>query len=265
MVEVSVIIPTICRKEFLVRAVNSVFAQKFSNFEIIIINDSKNETDQYWLVKTFTDGVKIFEQKNKTGANAARNLGIKKSNGKYITFLDDDDEWHPNKLSTQINHMKNSFVGLSYTGKNIIDEKTGKQIWYSFEKPIWFQPNVYIYIKNYIGTNSSIMINKSVFDEIGLFDESLPAIQDYDLFIRVAQKFTISGIDQGLVNYYSDFSSGHISLDSIAYKKAVAILLGKYKNTKFIYLLKVGLWINRIRKLLLQFVFFRNIYGYIKK
>ena len=50
MVEVSVIIPTICRKEFLVRAVNSVFAQKFSNFEIIIINDSKNEADQYWLV-----------------------------------------------------------------------------------------------------------------------------------------------------------------------------------------------------------------------
>ena len=265
MPEVSVIIPTICRREELQRAIRSVLAQDYSDLELIVVNDSIDPQDQGWLRDNYQHKATLLHTSGKKGANAARNIGIKNSRGEFIAFLDDDDEWLPNKISMQIGFMKKNDSGLCYTGKNIINESTGKKEWYSFEKSNYFKLKKTIFAKNYIGTTSCTLIRKTVFDNIGLFDESLPVLQDYDLFIRIAQKYEISGIDLGLVNYYSDFSRSHISLKPQEYKCAVSILMEKYKNHNSIYLLRIGLLINKLRKTLLKYDVVRNIYGFLKK
>lgn len=265
MAEVSAVIPTICRREQLQRAVNSVLGQDFSGIELIIVNDSSFPEDQSWLEKRFPDKAKIYKTDGNSGANAARNLGIEHATGKYIAFLDDDDEWLPNKISEQLNLFKSSGAGLCYTGKNIINDITGSTEWYSFEKPRCKKSFPHIFYKNFIGTTSCVMIKKSLFDEIGTFDENLPALQDMDLFIRIAKKVKIAGIDAGLVNYYSDFSRTHTSLNTEAYKKAVAILLEKYKNEKSFYLFRLGLAVNKIRKSFLKYSLVRKLYSLFKQ
>ena len=105
---VSVIIPFYKNNQLLMNAINSVINQKFKNFEIIIINDNNIEKNINFLkkIKKISKKIKIIYNKKNLGAGLSRNKGIKLSKGKYIAFLDSDDEWMKNKLSEQINIMK---------------------------------------------------------------------------------------------------------------------------------------------------------------
>ena len=105
---ISVIIPFYNQEDHFEECLNSITHQTYSNLEIIIINDgSDKKYDEILtkLQKNHLDKIKIFKQENK-GVSAARNLGIKKSRGEYIAFIDSDDIWLPNKLEHQINIIK---------------------------------------------------------------------------------------------------------------------------------------------------------------
>ena len=107
MFQITVIIPTFNRKQYLFYAINSVLAQTYKNIELIIIDDgSSNKTIEYLKKKKLN--IKIFEQKNK-GVSSARNKGIKLSKNKWIAFLDSDDRWHHKKLEKQVNFIKKKF------------------------------------------------------------------------------------------------------------------------------------------------------------
>ena len=113
MTLVSVIIPYFNKKNYIKDAVNSVLNQTFKNLEIIIIYDDENLSDYYYLMHEFKNkkNIKIFKNIKNVGAGLSRNIGIKKSNGEIIAFLDSDDIWVPNKLEDQLNFMvKNNYV-----------------------------------------------------------------------------------------------------------------------------------------------------------
>lgn len=232
--KVSVIIPTHNRAKLLERAIKSVLEQTYANFEIIVVSDgSTDETDLIMQKYKNQDArIKYISYYPAKGANHARNIGIKAAEGEYIAFLDDDDEWMPKKLELQIQEfVKNDRIGLVYTGIQIIYHRdNGKDImYYSLPKK---RGNLSkdILINNWIGTTSSVIIKKTIFEKVGGFDETLKALQDYDLWIRVCQVAEVGAVSEPLVRYHNYSWSKQISSDINKYEESVDLIKMKYAN-----------------------------------
>ena len=208
---VSVVIITYKRPvEILFRAINSVLNQSFTDFEIIIVNDAPEEKE---LASTIRDKINILndnrikyvEHEMNRGANFARNTGLKRARGKFVAFLDDDDEWLDNKLELQVKQFdKNKELGLVYCGFKIVcgntafDKKTSKSKGFILNC---------LLEENFIGSTSFPLLSKRVLDELGGFDTNLKSCQEYELWIRVAQHYKIDCVEDILGVY-------HISSDS---------------------------------------------------
>jgi len=184
--KVSVIIPTYNRAELLPRAIKSVLEQTYQDFEIIVVDDGSTDNTEE-VIKEFQEQDKrikyIKHDKNK-GGSAARNTGIKAAKGKYVAFLDSDDEWLQNKLECEVkilNNNKNCII--CSTGYTFINERTGKIISKTIFKNQWVSYKDVLRGKC-LTTNDFTVIRKAAID-IGGFDEKLPARQDWDFWIRI--------------------------------------------------------------------------------
>jgi len=201
--KVSVIIPTYNRANLLPRAINSVLNQTFRDFEIVVVDDGSTDNTREILEPFIkSNQIRYFYQKNK-GPSAARNLGIKNSKGEYIAFLDSDDEWLPEKLEKQIKLFENSkdkklgFVGCDVI---IVDEERNTTIQYEF-------PKYKNYLKYLLSTKSiwfpsAILTKKKILEEIGLFDEDLHFGEHWDMWIRIARKYSFDFVPEYLIKYY---------------------------------------------------------------
>lgn len=221
---ISVVIPTYNRKMFLLKAIESVIRQTYKNIEIIIIDNGSSD-GTYEVVKKIDDNrVKYYFMEN-LGANSARNLGIKKSKGEYIAFLDDDDEWIDSKLEKQIQKIgEDNNIGLVYTGKKI------RYLQYNLEYesiPKLNKQN--IYLGNFVGTTSSVLVKKKLLKSLGGFDICLPALQDYELWIRLSKITKFSCVEEPLVIYNNVNTLTQISNNTKKYEEAY-----KYINEKYI-------------------------------
>jgi len=224
---VSVIIPTYNGAHLIGRAIQSVLNQTYQDFEIIVVDDASTDNTEE-LVKSFNDGRIQYNRHEKTkGAAAARNTGIKFARGDYIAFQDSDDEWLPEKLEKQIKVFGNtsSKVGVVYTGfwriendtktyipSSRITQKEGSIHWSLLET-------------NFIGTPAA-MVKKECLLRAGTFDERLPRLQDWELWIRISKYYCFKCIDEPLVIAY--YQPGRISSDRSALIKASKLLLGKH-------------------------------------
>ena len=226
MAEVSIIIPTKNRPQLLNRAINSVINQTYQNWELLIINDSESEV----LINFSDSRIQLAKNSNKPGANGARNTGINLTTGKYIAFLDDDDTWKPDKLLKQEKIMESQNAILCYSGKKIIYQKNNKsQIKYSYNSTKLF-PQLGLQFHNYIGTTSTVMIKSSILKEEVKFDENIQSLQDFDLFLRLAELGSFVGIPEFLVNYYFDGNIAHTSFEKIAFIKSAWRIFKKRKG-----------------------------------
>ena len=197
---ISVIIPTYNRKHVVVRAIESVLAQDYKNFELIVVDDGSDDGSYEYLTALFPQ-TNIIQQENR-GVSSARNLGVSKAQGEWIAFLDSDDEWLPHKLSTQIRYLDNA--------------KEKYYVCHSAE--IWFRDGVRVNpmkkhvnsdsdlfaasLKLCIISTSSALIHRSVFENIGRYDETFPACEDYDLWLRITAKYKVLFLKETLVNKY---------------------------------------------------------------
>lgn len=181
-VSVSIIIPTFNRLAFLKKAIASIECQTCQDFELIIVDDgSTDETPSY--LKTLSHTI-ILLQRNK-GVSFARNQGIKVARGRYIAFLDSDDIWCPMKLEVQLDfHNKNPSIGFSYSDEQWFRDNNRVKIPKKYQKPVSVQFEDLLKY-TFIGP-SSVMIKRSVLDEVGLFDESFAVCEDFDLWLRIA-------------------------------------------------------------------------------
>ena len=238
---VSVIITTYNRLERLKEALKSVQEQSYPHIEIIIVDSSKMENTKEYILKNKRI---IYAQSNINHPNVLRNLGIQYSTGNWIAFLDDDDTWDKEKITKQVECFKKNKIGLCYTGKNIINQNN-KNIKYSYKKGLFNVSAKSIMWDNFIGVTSSIMIKKNIISKIGNFDESFPALQDYEFSIRVCQKYNVKGINEPLVNYHYQHNKQQVSMNNINFKKACIMLKRKYPKKK---LLKFGLWKLKIKR-----------------
>jgi glycosyltransferase involved in cell wall biosynthesis len=230
MLKVSVIIPTFNRAQFLRLAIESVLSQTFQDFDIVVVDDeSKDDTQE--VVRSFGDDrIKYIRHDAARGGSAARNTGITNSDSKYIAFLDDDDEWLPEKLEMQVDLLEKSRskVGAVYTGHLVVDNNSGKILREWTPKR---RGNIYndMFSRNWISTASSLLLRRDCFNKAGLFDENLPSFQDYDLWIRISKDFDFEYIDKPLVKYRIHGNKIWTNLEAL--NKGMELMLKKYGDS----------------------------------
>ena len=193
---VSVIIPTYNRAWALKKAIESVLAQDYKNFELIVVDDGSTD-DTEALVSEYAKAVKFIQQPN-LGVSAARNKGISIASGALIAFLDSDDYWEPQKLSAQVEFFNaNPDALICQTeetwirnGKRVNPKKKHKKL-----SGMIFIPSLALCLIS----PSAVMMRKILFAKVDMFDESLPACEDYDLWLRVTCRYPVHLIDTPLI------------------------------------------------------------------
>ena len=190
---VSVIIPVYNRITFLHAAIDSVLAQSYQPLEIIVVDDGSS-CDVFKHLMQY-HGLLTFIRKENGGLASARNFGSKRARGEFLAFLDDDDVFLPEKLDQQISILLgHPEAGLVYSDEYLLDE-TGRMSQVPMRAK-WSPslPSGYIarefFMKSFIGV-MTVMIRRSIFDELGGFDESLLYNEDDDLWFRIMLKYPV--------------------------------------------------------------------------
>lgn len=231
--KVSVVIPTYKRRlEVISRAINSVLNQTYKNLEIFVIDDSPADFIGSKEIKEFLFSlrdkrIKYIRHSDNMGANVARNTGIKAATGEFIAFLDDDDEWLPDKIEKQLKQFNDIRTGMVYCPYYVI--KAGRK---RVRKTSLYKGNIYkkLLARNFIGSTSCIVIKKECILDVGMFDENLPASQDYDLYLRVARKYHINFVDSPLMLYH-EHENERITKNPYKKLEARKYIYKKYQNS----------------------------------
>jgi len=196
---VSLIIPTYNRCTSLKKALDSVLQQSILADEIIVVDDGSTDATAKMLT-TYFPSVIYIKQENQ-GVSAARNTGIRQAKSEWIAFLDSDDTWLKNKLEAQLAALQQTpDIKVCHT------------------EEIWIRHGVRVNAMNKhkkMGgwifkqclplcamSPSSVLIHRSIFDSVGLFDENLPACEDYDLWLRISAQYPVLFLEQPLINKY---------------------------------------------------------------
>ena len=231
---ISIIIPTCNRADLLKYAIESILYQTYEKMEIIVIDDASS-CDNLTVINNFNAPIVYHRFKTNQGGNVCRNKGVELASSEYIAFLDDDDTWSSKKLEKQYKLMIRNNIDLSYTGKNIITVNKELTERYSFNEPNYINLKKSIMLRNFIGTTSSIMLKKDKFLDIGGFNTSLPALQDYEFYIRfIYNDFSVLGIDESLVNYF--IYKKNTTISKSMKKKLIAIKIILYENYDKVYI-----------------------------
>lgn len=184
MPAVSVVIPTFNRAHKVLRAISSVLYQTFTDYEIIVVDDGSTDGTKI-ATSQFEKAITYLAHPSNLGVSAARNTGILKSNAPFIAFLDSDDYWLPEKLSAQMeffNYTPQALVCQTdeiwiRKGRRVNPKKKHRKTSGDiFERSL----------KLCLVSPSAVMLKRSLVEEVGVFDEDLPACEDYDLWLRIA-------------------------------------------------------------------------------
>lgn len=205
MIDVSVIIPTYGMPNYLEKSIRSVLSQTLSNIELIVVDDNDSNTEARRrtenLLKQFISDHRVNYLKHSQNMNGAvaRNTGIKQAKGKYVAFLDSDDEYMPNRLMECFKVMEtaNSQIAGVYTGCEF--RRGGKS--YHIEKNVK-EGNFLLETLActfMFCTGSNLFIRKTVVDEINGFDEAFLRHQDYEFLVRIFEKYSLAAIQEILV------------------------------------------------------------------
>jgi glycosyltransferase involved in cell wall biosynthesis len=225
--QISVVIPSYNRKHSLARALQSVLDQESPVDEIILVDDGSSDGSGAMVEQTFP-GVKILRQEN-LGVSAARNRGIEAARFDWIALLDSDDSWLPCKIATirQAHRQQPDFV-LFHSDEiwvrngvrvnpMIKHRKSGGWI---FEQCLPLCA---------ISPSASVM-KKTVLESLGMFDETLPACEDYDLWLRLCHRYPVHYLDQPLIVKYGghadQLSRQHPAMDQFRIRALHRLLVG---------------------------------------
>lgn len=192
---VSVIIPTYNRGWIVRDAIDSALGQTYADFELVVVDDgSTDRTPQ--ILDAYGERLRVVRQTNR-GVSAARNRGIGASSGPLIALLDSDDIWLPGKLSVQVDFFKKNPAALICQTEEIwirngLRVNPGKR--HRKSSGMIFERSLELCLVS----PSSVMFRRTLLEKVGLFDESLPACEDYDLWLRVGCRFPVHLIDKPL-------------------------------------------------------------------
>jgi glycosyltransferase involved in cell wall biosynthesis len=219
-----VVVPTFNRAEQVGQAIDSILAQTYPHRELIVVDDGSQD-DTPRLLAAYGERIRAFRQENR-GVSAARNLGLRAARGALIALLDSDDYWLPGKLAAQVEYLqRHPELMLCQTeeiwirnGRRVNPKnRHRKYAGMIFEKTL---PLCLI-------SPSAVLLRRSLLDEVGLFDEGLPACEDYDLWLRITWKHPVGLIETPLIvkrGGHADQLSAMPELDKYRIRAIVKIL-----------------------------------------
>ncbi len=185
---ISVVVPAYNIEAYIAAALSSLESQSFSNFEVLVIDDGSSDRTAE-LVRSFSDRDSRFKllQKSNGGLSSARNYGIRQAKGEYIALLDGDDVYGSEKLANHVARLRSSpQIGVVYSASQAIRDDGTPTFMRLSGKPIKRDPLAALLCKNFIGHGSNAMFRRSIFDEVGEFDETLRSCEDVDFWLRIA-------------------------------------------------------------------------------
>ena len=215
---VSVVIASRNYGQYVAGAIESVLAQTFADWEIIIVDDGSTD-DTPVVVKPFLADRRVrYHRTDGLGQSRAKNLGILQARGPLIAFLDGDDEWLPTKLERQLPLFDRPDVGVAYSRRTLMDAD-GRDLPTPASR--FASGKIYdaMLVQNFV-CFSSVVVRREVFEAVGMFDPRLQLAIDYDLWLRAAQHCEFDYVDDALVRY----RTGHANLSSRVTERIGSIL-----------------------------------------
>lgn len=228
---VSIILPTYNRAHKIPNSIESLIAQTFRNFELIVVDDgSQDNTEQ--IIDDFRkkdSRIRYVRHPQRKGANAARNRGVREAKGRYIAFQDSDDQWLPHKLSVQIDAIRNTGVQASFTSFWRIQGQKQTHIPKSYRQ---IKPGIHSFHTDLLEGNfialPTFVVEKSLFQRTGGFDEGLSRLQDWELFLRLSKLTDFIYINEALVNAYC--GSDSITAKRRLYRTSMEYIIKKHQQ-----------------------------------
>ena len=196
---ISVVIPTYNRRHWLPETIQSVLQQTFPPHEVIVVDDGSTDGTGEWLQKAFPQVRYLWQQQS--GPSAARNQGARLATGNWLAFLDSDDRWLPAKLERQVAFLQ-EHPEFQAVHTNEIWIRNGRRVNPKKRHQKfggWIYPQC---LPLCIISPSSILLSRELWEWSGGFDESLPACEDYDLWLRIAAEHPIGYLDEPLIVKY---------------------------------------------------------------
>lgn len=227
---VSVIVPTFNRENVICRCLDSVLRQTFVNYEVLVVDDASDDNTLN-LVKQYSGQdrrVRYIRKTTNRGVQVARNTGMQLAKGDFIAFLDADDEWFPEKLEKQVNQFQElpEDVALIHCGTEVVNQDRKSHVRRPLNRGYIFQD--LIVRGNVIVATSSVIIRYDVISTIGLFDETIPEIEDYEYWIRISRLYKVDFIEDILVRKHHNMSQKKLSRLKSKRRAASLYLFKKY-------------------------------------
>ena len=223
---ISIIVPTYNREKLITLSIRSALNQTHNNIELLIIDDCSDDNTEKEIDKIKDERLRYIKLRKNLGANYARNLGIKKATGEYITFLDSDDLFRYNKLEKQLNNLKKYKSNLDFCKICIhINNEFNFSVPNKIQEKKIMKGKIYDELSNgnFISTQAILLKNSNL--QKFLFDINLPRLQDYDFILRIIPNAKVSFTKEVLVDIYIQKDSISYSLPKL--ERAVKILLNK--------------------------------------
>ena len=226
---VSIIIPTYNRARLLGRAIDSVLAQTFTDFELIIVDDGSVDNTRQLVLDYADQRIRYVWHERNQGQNAALNSGVLAAGGKYVAFLDSDDEWLPEFLGKVLHVFeKDNNLGAVYTRAGSIQPDGTLKGSYAFHL------QGYIYrealAQGYVSHMITIVVKRECFDRIGLFDLDFVVCQDNEFCLRLAKEYCLGLVPEALAIIHTDSSEVRLISNRVAYAEGWRKLIAKFET-----------------------------------
>ncbi|WP_413199766.1 glycosyltransferase [Nostoc piscinale] len=230
--KISVVIPTYNSEKTIKTTIDSVLSQSFTDFELIVINDGSTDSTLDIVSQIQDARLKVFSFEN-AGGNVSRNRGLQKAVGEFVSFLDADDVWTSDKLVSQLEFLQDNIdAKVAYSWTDYIDEN-GKFL--VSGNHITVNGDVYerLLVSNFLENGSNPLIYREDLIELGGFDESLSAAQDWDMWLRLAAKYSFVCVPKVQILYR--VSANSLSSNLVRQEKAcLHVLEGAYHTRELV-------------------------------
>ena len=241
---VSVVIPVFNRPVAVRRAIDSVLAQTYRDFEILVVDDASTDDTASVVAAVDDPRVVLIRHRRRCGGSATRNSGINASHGSYVAFLDSDDEWMPDKLHRQIELFERSGndVGLVYAGfeRRLPDGEVATHI--PRDRTGLSRK---LLIDNVVGGASVGVVRQAVFERVGFFDTALQSGQDVDFWLRVCEQFSADFVPDVLVRIWQQDAGDRITTNVASLISGREVFFQKHRR-KMERIGVVHLWLRDV-------------------
>ncbi len=228
MATVSVVIPAYNAERTVLQTVESVQNQTLSNIEIIVINDGSHDRTVELIQGIKDERIKIFSYEN-GGLPVARNRGISQATGEFISFIDADDMWTPDKLELQLAALQqHPEAGVAYSWTSYFIDGQEESI-FPYH-PVFFEGNVYnkLLVNNFVASGSNILVHKKAIKSVGEFEPTLKSCEDWDFYIRLAAKWHFVVVPKYQI-LYRQSSNAMTSKVEVMEKEALRVIERAYQ------------------------------------